>query len=293
MTYGELAAATNRFANVLADLGVAPGERVFTLAGRIPELYVAILGTLKHGSVAAPLFAAFGPEPIRQRMTRGDASVLVTTPALYRRRIAGLLDQLPSAAPRPRHGIRPGGRRHRARPRDGGGVGPRTRSAPPTPTTWRCCTSPAGTTGHPEGRRPRPRAVVAHHATGWCALDLHADDVFWCTADPGWVTGTSYGIIAPLSHGVTSVVDDADFDADAWYRIIERHRVSVWYTAPTALRMLMRAGRDAARRHDLSSLRVRRQRRRAAEPGGRHVGPSTSSACRSSTPGGRPRPAGS
>jgi len=98
--------------------------------------------------------------------------------------------------------------------------------------------------------------VVAHHATGRFALDLHPDDIFWCTADPGWVTGTSYGIIAPLTHGVTSVVDEAEFDAERWYRTLERERVSVWYTAPTAVRMLIRAGEELPRRHDLSALRL-------------------------------------
>ena len=90
-------------------------------------------------------------------------------------------------------------------------------------------------------------AVVAHHITGKLALDLHPDDVFWCTADPGWVTGTSYGIIAPLTNGVTSIVDEADFDAERWYDILETERVTVWYTAPTAIRMLMKAGAELAR----------------------------------------------
>jgi acetyl-CoA synthetase len=98
-------------------------------------------------------------------------------------------------------------------------------------------------------------AVVTHWVTGRYALDLHADDVFWCTADPGWVTGTSYGIVAPLAHGVTSIVDEADFDAERWYRILETQRVTVWYTAPTAIRMLMKAGSQLARKFDLSSLR--------------------------------------
>jgi acetyl-CoA synthetase len=98
-------------------------------------------------------------------------------------------------------------------------------------------------------------AVVAHHETARLALDFHAGDRFWCTADPGWVTGTSYGIIAPLTHGLTMIVDEADFDAERWYRIIQDERVSVWYTAPTAIRMLMKAGAPLARRYDLSSLR--------------------------------------
>jgi acetyl-CoA synthetase len=98
-------------------------------------------------------------------------------------------------------------------------------------------------------------AVVAHHATAASALDLHPDDVFWCTADPGWVTGTSYGIVAPITHGITSIVDEAEFDAERWYRTLQDQRVTVWYTAPTALRMVMKAGADLARQYDLSSLR--------------------------------------
>jgi acetyl-CoA synthetase len=97
--------------------------------------------------------------------------------------------------------------------------------------------------------------VVAHHITGQLALDLHPNDNFWCTADPGWVTGTSYGIIAPLTNGVTSIVDEADFDMERWYRILQDQRVSVWYTAPTAIRMLMKAGTNPVRKYDLRALR--------------------------------------
>jgi acetyl-CoA synthetase len=97
---------------------------------------------------------------------------------------------------------------------------------------------------------------VAHHATGRIVLDLHDGDTFWCTADPGWVTGTSYGIIAPLTNGVTSIVDEAEFDAERWYHILERHAVDVFYTAPTAIRMLQRAGTGLADGTDLSQLRL-------------------------------------
>ena len=151
----------------------------------------------------------------------------------------------------------------------------------------------SGTTGTPKGAMHVHEAVVAHHATGTFALDLHPDDVFWCTADPGWVTGTSYGIIAPLTHGVTSIVDEADFDAERWYRILERQRVTVWYTAPTAIRMLMKAGAEAARGVRPQPPALHRQRRRAAQPRGGGLGPATPSACRSTTTGGRPRPAAS
>jgi acetyl-CoA synthetase len=97
--------------------------------------------------------------------------------------------------------------------------------------------------------------VVAHHITGRLALDLDPTDVFWCTADPGWVTGTSYGIVAPLTNGVTSIVDEGDFDAARWYGIIQDQRVTVWYTAPTAIRMMMKIGAEAARQYDTRSLR--------------------------------------
>ncbi len=113
----------------------------------------------------------------------------------------------------------------------------------------------SGTTGTPKGAVHVHEAVVSHHATGRIALDLHPDDIFWCTADPGWVTGTSYGIISPLVHGVTSIVDEGDFDAERWYQVLEAEGVTVWYTAPTALRMLMQAGVEMAKAHDLSRLR--------------------------------------
>src|SRR5581483_2033062 len=113
----------------------------------------------------------------------------------------------------------------------------------------------SGTTGTPKGAVHVHDAVVAHHVTGLYALDLHPDDVFWCTADPGWVTGTSYGIVAPLTHGITTVVDELDFDARRWYQTLQDQRITVWYTAPTALRMLLRAGDDLATEYDLSALR--------------------------------------
>jgi acetyl-CoA synthetase len=255
-TYAELARRTNRFANVLGDLGVGRGDRVFTLLGRVPELYVSVLGTLKATSVLCPLFSAFGPEPIRQRLDRGDGRVLVTTPALYRRRVAAVRDQLPGLE----HVLLVGAD-------DAGIEGTRSFDAALAAASDRFdipATDPedmallhftSGTTGAPKGAVHVHDAVVAHHATGTTALDLHDDDVFWCTADPGWVTGTSYGVIAPLTHGVTSIVDDADFDAERWYRVLQDQRVTVWYTAPTALRMLMRAGVDLAREYDLSRLR--------------------------------------
>ncbi|TDD37085.1 acetate--CoA ligase [Saccharopolyspora elongata] len=255
ISYAALREWTNRFANVLGGHGVGRGERVYTLLGRVPELYIAALGTLKAGCVLSPLFSAFGPQPIADRLRIGQGAVLVTTPRLYRNKI----EQIRAGLPQLRHVLVVGD----------SDAGPGTidlREAlahadtefeiPPTsPEDWALLHFTSGTTGSPKGAVHVHDAVVAHHATARYALDLRPDDVFWCTADPGWVTGTSYGIIAPLTHGATVVSDEGEFDARRWYRVLAEQRVSVWYTAPTALRMLMRHSPELAAAYDLSGLR--------------------------------------
>jgi acetyl-CoA synthetase len=258
VTYGELAARTSRFASALAGLGVERGDRVFSLLGREPALYVTALGTLKRGAVYSPLFSAFGPEPVRQRLALGAGRVLVTTPAMYARKVAPVRGELPEL----RHVLLvgadgaerdiPGGQDLEALL---AAASPAWKIPPTAPEDPALLHFTSGTTGRPKGALHVHEAVVAHHATGSLALDLHDEDVFWCTADPGWVTGTSYGIIAPLTHGVTSVVDQGDFDARRWYETLAEQRVTVWYTAPTAIRMLMRAGAPLAAEHDLEALR--------------------------------------
>jgi acetyl-CoA synthetase len=256
-TYRELAELTNRFANVLDELGLGPVDRVFFLLGRVPELYAGVLGTLKHRSVACPLFSAFGPEPIRQRLEIGEGRAIVTTTALYRRKLAPLRDTLRSLD----HVLLidakdddvPDGTMSLPALMDAASDQYDIGATDPEDMALLHFTS--GTTGTPKGAVHVHDAVVAHQATGAFALDLHPDDIFWCTADPGWVTGTSYGIITPLVHGVTSIVDEAEFDAERWYATLDEQRVTVWYTAPTAVRMLMKAGADLATAADLSSLR--------------------------------------
>ena len=254
LSYADLAAATNRFANALGALGVQPGERVFVLMGRLPELYVAVLGALKARCVVVPLFSAFGPEPIATRAEMGDARVLVTTPELYRRKLQGLRLRLPGL----KHVLVVGEAIEADTLRWADVVD--TASAEYTigatePESTSLLHFTSGTTGRPKGAVHVHAAVLAHLVTGLYALDLHDDDVFWCTADPGWVTGTSYGIIAPLVNGVTNVVVEAEFDAPTWYGVLERERVSVWYTAPTAIRMMMKLGTEALAGRDLSALR--------------------------------------
>jgi acetyl-CoA synthetase len=231
ITYAGLARQTSRFANVLGSLGVGRGERVFSLLPRLPELYVAALGTLKNASAFSPLFPALGPEPIRERMRIGDAKVLVTSPELYQRKIAPIRDTLPAL----KHVLIAG------EPPDDKTIGLAGALAaaaddfeiPPTdPEDMALLHFTSGTTGKPKGAIHVHGAVIAHYATAAFALDLRPGDVFWCTADPGWVTGTSYGIIAPLTHGVTLLADTAEFDAERWYRLLADNKVSVWYTRP-------------------------------------------------------------
>ncbi|WP_407686856.1 acetate--CoA ligase [Mycobacterium sp. HUMS_1102779] len=258
LSYAELARLGKRFTAVLRSLGINKGDRVFTLMGRTPELYIAMMGALRNGSVVSPLFSAFGPEPIATRVNIGQAEVLVTTRALYQRKVAKIRDRLPTL----RHVIVVDDDKT-AGPPDGTldfwhRVDAADDDAPIEPTT---AEDPAllhftsGTTGTPKGALHVHGAVTMHYVTGLYALDLHPDDTYWCTADPGWVTGTSYGIISPLLHGVTSIVDEAEFDAQRWYRILQDQAVSVWYTAPTAIRMLIKAGPELPARYRFPRLR--------------------------------------
>lgn len=255
-TYNDLREKSSRFANVLAGLGLGKGDVVVALCGRIPELYITALGTLKNLSVFCPLFSAFGPDPLRQRLARGEAKALVTTSRLYRKNIAELRTSLPDL----KHVLLVDG--------DDAADGVHSLSRlmnaaspeftiPPTDAEDQALLHfTSGTTGTPKGAVHVHKAVLMHYMTGKYVLDLRPGDIFWCTADPGWVTGTSYGIIAPLAIGATNIVDEADFDAERWYRTLEREKVTVWYTAPTAIRMLMRLPGEPRKTYNLQDLRL-------------------------------------
>ena len=247
-TYAELSAQTQSLRQRAAPGSAsARATACSLLAGRIPELYVAALGTLKNGAVFSPLFSAFGPEPIAARIGIGDGKVLVTTAALYSRKVA--------PGPRPacrasQHVLIVGkaddpdipGTHDLAKLMAEAGDGIRDRADRPRGHGAAALHQRHHRPAQGRGARARRGGGAPRHRQ--LALDLHPEDVFWCTADPGWVTGTSYGIIAPLTNGVTMIVDEADFDAERWYGILQDQRVTVWYTAPTAIRMLMKVGEE-------------------------------------------------
>jgi len=248
ISYRELAALSSRFANLLRGCGVHKGDGVFVLCGRIPELYAAVLGGLKCGAAVTPLFSAFGPEPLKTRINLGKGKVLVTTEALYDRKVKKVQGEMPTL----QHVLKVDEKDFQSR-LENASTNFEIEKTGAEDISFLHFTS--GTTGMPKGAVHVHGAVVMHYATGTVALDLHPDDIFWCTADPGWVTGTSYGIVAPLLHGVTSIVDEAEFDAERWYGILQDERVTVWYTAPTAIRMLMKAGLEIPKRFSFPNLR--------------------------------------
>lgn len=257
LTYADLREESSRFACVLTGLGVKPGEVVATFIGRAPALYVAALGAWRARCVFCPLFADFGPQPVLHRLKISRAAVLVTTGALYSATVVGLRDRLPglhhvlladpdTAPPTDTLSLR-----HLMRAAPGffpiDVTGPEDRAS---------LHFTSGTTGMPKGAVHVHDAVRHLARTGREVFQFHERDVFWCTADPGWVTGTSYGIITPLVCGVTAVVDEAAFDVTRWYRILAQERVTVWYTSPAAIRRLMRADLNPREAGDLSALRM-------------------------------------
>ena len=255
-TFRDLSRLSNRFANVLTgELGAKKGDRVFFFLDRVPEIYVGILGALKAGCVIGPLFSAFGPDAVKDRLLDSGARVLVTSPLLLRK-VESILPELPELrkivlVDREGKGVE-------------GGLSWETLMASASDSFDVVRTHredlaimhyTSGTTGKPKGAVHVHGAIVGHYATAKLVLDLHDEDVYWCTADPGWVTGTSYGMFGPWSNGATQAVYEGGFSAKNWYSFLERRKVTVWYTAPTAIRMLMRAGDELPAQFALGSLR--------------------------------------
>ena len=256
-TYRDLQEHSNRFANLLRKLGIGKGDMVFSFTDRIPALYFAALGAWKNLSIFCPLFSAFGPEAIYQRMQHGDAKVLVTTTRLYQQKIEGLRKRLPKLehilladAPEDLP------ERVWSLPQQMAGVSPSFTLPSTNSEDIALLHFTSGTTGMPKGALHAHNAVLTHYITGKYVLDFHPDDIFWCTADPGWVTGISYGIIAPLVCGVSNIIDAEEFSAERWYHILETQKVSIWYTSPTAIRRLMCLDIKPLQAFDLRHLRA-------------------------------------
>ncbi|MEE8402110.1 MAG: acetate--CoA ligase [Candidatus Hydrothermarchaeaceae archaeon] len=257
-TFLELSKSSDRFANVLANLGVEKGDRVFVFLDRVPELYISVLGTLKIGAIIGPLFSAFGPDAVKDRLMDSEATVLITSSRL-KNKIEDILKDLPDL----KHIIivNRGGEKIELCDREvsyGEEMAKAKEDFDIVKTSkedYAIMHYTSGTTGKPKGVVHAHAAIIGHYATAKYVLDLHENDIYWCTADPGWVTGTSYGIFGPWSNGVTQVIYEGGFNAKKWYSTIEKYKVTVWYTAPTAIRMLMRFGDELPKKFDLSSLR--------------------------------------
>ena len=251
-TYGELARESNKFANVLKNTGIQKGDRIFVLMPRSPECYIAILGILKVGAILGPLFEAFMKTAVKDRMLDSQAVAVITTPELLGRVAHNELPDL-------KHTILVGDKQ----------IGPgeisyneeMAKVSDQFDMVWLGREDPlilhytSGSTGKPKGVVHVQNAMIGHYLTGQVVLDFKEDDIYWCTADPGWVTGTSYGIFSPWLNGVTNVIRGGRFKPEDWYETIQRYNVTVWYSAPTAFRLLMGAGDELVKQADLSSLR--------------------------------------
>ncbi|WP_257352220.1 acetate--CoA ligase [Pseudalkalibacillus decolorationis] len=252
-TFKEMKDYSNQAGNVLKDLDVEKGDRVFIFMPRSPELYFVLLGALKIGAIVGPLFEAFMEGAVRDRLEDSEAEVIVTTPAL--------LDRIPvDDLPALKHVVLVG----EDIKEDDGYTDYYSRMANASKDLdieWvdredgMILHYTSGSTGKPKGVLHVHNAMLQHYQTGKWVLDLKEDDVYWCTADPGWVTGTSYGIFSPWLNGASNVIRGGRFSPEDWYSTIEKYGVTVWYSAPTAFRMLMGAGEEVVKKFDLSSLR--------------------------------------
>lgn len=252
-TFEDMRRYSNRFGNVFRSLGVGKGDRVFFFMPRGPEIYAGIVGAIKIGAIVGPLFEAFMEGAVADRMADSEASVIVTTTALKSRIPKERLPHLKHIVLIDAAG--------ELEPYEVNCQEALAGASEELDIEWVDLEHPmilhytSGSTGKPKGVVHVHGAMIQQYITGHWVLDLQENDIYWCTADPGWVTGTSYGIFAPWLNGATNLVRGGRFTADRWYATIQDHQVTVWYTAPTALRMLMAAGEETVGKYDLSSLR--------------------------------------
>lgn len=253
LTFNDLSKSSNQFANVLKKHNIEKGDRVFLFLPRSPEFYASFFGILKVGAIAGPLFEAFMEQAVRDRLQDSEAKMLITTPEL--------LDRVPQDDLPDLEKIILVGDNKETGDQYINYYEEMNSASTDFDIEWvdledgMVIHYTSGSTGKPKGVYHVHHVMIQQYATAEWVLDLREDDVYWCTADPGWVTGTSYGIFAPWLKGVTNVVRGGRFTPESWYGTIEKYNVSVWYTAPTALRKLVSAGESAVKQFDLSSLR--------------------------------------
>jgi acetyl-CoA synthetase len=255
-SFDDLRRRSNAAAAFLRRLKIGSGDRVCLFLDRVPELYLVLVGVIKLGAIAQPLFSAFGEDSLFTRLENAGTAAVVT-----QRKHLGKVRRARARLPCLRHVVVVDGEGLALEPGEVGLALDREEPVehlepfPATSETPSILHYTSGTTGQPKGALHVHGSLPGQFETARVALDLRPEDVYWCNADPGWVTGTSYGILGPWSNGVTQVVLDSGFNAARWYEVIERHRVTVWYSAPTAIRLLMREGGALARARDLGSLR--------------------------------------
>ena len=256
-TYNDIRLATNTIGQFLRELGIKPEDRVCLFMDKIPELYLGFLGVLKIGAIVQPLFSAFGDESLFIRLENAQTRAIITQKK-HVPKVRKILDKMPwleFIIVVDHDPSKPLQAREIAFDLD---KTPKVEHFEIYPTL---AESPSvlhytsGTTGQPKGVKHVHYSIISQYLTSKWVLDLRDDDIYWCTADPGWVTGTSYGIIGAFSNGVTQCVLDAGFSADNWYKFIEKNHITMWYSAPTAIRSLMKAGDEVVKKYNLSSLR--------------------------------------
>ncbi len=254
LTFQQLFEMSNKFANVLKKLGVKRQDRVFFFLQRSPELYSGFVGAIKYGAIASPMFPAFGPDAIKDRLLDSGAVVLVTDSVL-KKRVYEVKDQLPEL----KHMIIVGqdvAPNEVSWEKEMASASAMFETVPMDPEEFMYMLYTSGTTGKPKGVVHAHKDIVECHLSTYWVLDVHEDDVYWCTADLGWVTGVVYGVLGPWSNGTTQVGLGGRFEPERWYKTIQAYKVTVWYTAPTAVRMLMAKGDDLPKKFELSSLRA-------------------------------------
>jgi acetyl-CoA synthetase len=256
-TYNDIRQLSNTIADFLQKLGIKPEERVCLFLDRVPELYIGFIGILKSGAIAQPLFSAFGEDSLHVRMENAGTTAIIT-----QKKHLGKVRKIVATLPNLKHIIivddnakNPLQDKEVAFNMDEAERVDVFESYPTKAESPSVLHYTSGTTGMPKGVKHVHYSLISQFLSTKWVLDLQDDDIYWCTADPGWVTGTSYGIIGAWACGVTQCVNDIGFSADAWYGFIQKHKITVWYSAPTAIRSLMKAGEEVIKNYDLSSLR--------------------------------------